>query len=321
MTNHRVVAVAFVALLTLSVVGGVATLGVVSASHGAEDSDYTVEPMNDRSPGAENVKYGQVVVADAGMGLRTVEELKAVFEEGNWVDCGPDSSEVWGIDRGNTHDGYGTDKSLQENTKTFSAGQDVFKAEFYSEEDFGPSTHLDDGDAIVSVAECIDNPDEAGWYQIEGSTSGVTENGERVTVSGQSHYFWICDCENEQEAREKLGRPPSEPEPTPEPESTPTPDPSGEETKSDGGDTTEAASTPTPTETATSTPTPTETATDSGGDETGGSGQGSGSGPESSSSSWDGHVVQTPTPGDGDGFGASVAVVAALVAGLYARRL
>ena len=210
MSARRVFGVAVAVLLAVSVVAGASALGVVSAGHGEADADYTVEPMSDRSPGATDVKYGQVVVAQAGVDFETLEEMEAVYEEGSWSGCGADDGEVFGIDRGNTHDGYETDEGLEENTKTFSAGEDVFRIEFYGEDDFGPSTHLEDGDAIVSVAECIDNPDEPGWYQISGSSTGVTEDGEEVTVGGESHYFWICECEDEEEAREELGPPPSE---------------------------------------------------------------------------------------------------------------
>ena len=336
MTTRRAAVSVFLAVLVgLSLsVGLAATVGVVGADHGEPDADYTVEPMSDRSPGAENVKYGQIVVGQTGEDFRTLEAMKAVYEEGSWADCGPDKSEVFGIDRGNTHDGYEIDEDLTDNTKTFSAGEDVFEVEFYGEDDFGSSTHLNSGDAVVSVAQCIDNPDGPGWYQISGSTTGVTEDGERKTISGDSHYFWICDCEDEAEAREELGPPPSEPRQTATPEGTPSGDGDGSDDTDDGSDGSgsgdesaeDTASSDDATEDAatgsdadgTAEPTATfEAASDS---ESGGSGGGGGSGGSAATGveagSWDDHRVSTPTPGDGDGFGGLVALVALLGAAL-----
>jgi hypothetical protein len=326
--------------LSLVAAGLVAGPGVVVANHGASDADYTVEPMDDRSPGATDVKYGQIVVGDAGVDLQTLESMEAVYEEGSWANCNPGDSDVFGIDRGNTHDGYGIDEELQDNTQSISAGEDVFRVEFYGENDFGPSTHLNDGDAVVSVAKCIDNPDEPGWYQITGSTTGVTEDGERVTVSGASHYFWICDCEGEAEAREQLGPPPSEDQDTETP-STPSgdggsgdaEDGSGAGTGEDaggatatgdggsGGDaTTEDAATG-GSDDGPGSSTPTETGGAMGDAGSSGSSQAAG-GDGGGAGSWDRYRIQTPTPGAGDGFGGGVALVAFLGAALlfYRRR-
>jgi PGF-CTERM protein len=318
--------VAFVAAVAVvAVAGGVAfgggSTGIAAASHGSGDADYTVEPMapEDRQPGATNVKYGQRVVADAGVDLRTLKQTTAVYEEGSWVNCGPDDGEIFGIDRGNTNEGYEVDESLQNNVKRFSAESDVFQVEFYGEDDFGESTYFDDGDAFISVAQCLNNPDEPGWYQISGSTTGVTESGEEKTFGGESHYFYICDCEDDAEARETLGPPPSEPEatPTPEPAETPAADNS-----SDG---TDANTSETPAPEATAADAGTESSDAAAGDEDG-SGESataeptptpeptaapaSTATPESTptESEWD--VVNTPTPGDGPGFGPLSALVA-----------
>jgi len=357
MSEFRTVVVAVALAVTLSVAGGASVL-VVGANHGAEDADYTVEPMSDRSPGATDVRYGQVVVAQAGIDFETLEEMRAVYDEGSWASCGADDGEEFGIDRGNTNDGYETDESLEEKTKTFSTGEDVFRVEFNGEDDFGPSTYLDDGDAVISVAVCIDNPDEPGWYQIEGSMTGVTEDGERVTQGGQSHYFWICDCEDESEAREELGPPPSEPEPTETPASS---DDGGEGTDDTPEDDTEtstegstdtAEDTRTEAEADTETETKTETETEASSDETGsastteadgtpeptatvesastmddeemasgeGGESGDGSDSDAGGDSWDDQRVRTPTPGSGAGFGAPLALGALLAAALLFRR-
>jgi PGF-CTERM protein len=307
----------FALLLVVSTAIGAVALfgGTAAASHGPDDANFTVEPM-DRSPGATDVKYGQIVVAHGGTDLETLEKTTAVYEAGSWENCGTDDGEVLGIDRGNTHQGYETDESLKNNVKRFSAGEDVFELEFNGEDDFGASTHFNDGDAFVSVAQCIDNPDEAGWYQITGSTTGVTPNGERVTFSSESHYFWIGDFENEEEARAELGPPPSEPQETP----TPTPTARDEDDADSGSDTdsdseggesdTAESTTATPTTTATATATPatgpaTETAEPT---------------PTQTAAEWEGQVVQSPTPGDGPGFGPAVALLSILAAAFLIRR-
>lgn len=345
MTARRVPISSLVVLaVSLSLLAGglVAASGVVGADHGEADADFTVEPMDDRSPGATDVKYGQVVVGQAGVDLETLESMEAVYEEGSWAGCGPDDSDVFGVDRGNTHDGYEVDEELQDNTKSFSAGEDVFRIEFYGEDDFGPSTHLDEGDAVVSVAKCIDNPDEPGWYQISGSTTGVTEDGERVTVSGTSHYFWVCDCEDETEAREELGPPPSEDGGTETP-ATPSGDDdsgdgsgdgsedggstdgdSGEATSTGGGSTEDSSAEEDAsnggTEDASGTPEPTETMEAMGDADSSGSTQAAANG--DGAGSWDSYRVQTPTPGTGDGFGGTVALLAFVGTALvfYRRR-
>lgn len=317
--SRRFVRVAAAVLALSMLVGSGVVLplghGVVTAGHGPADGDFTVEPMSDRSPGATDVKYGMIVVGTADVDYETLEKMTAVYEEGSFSRCGPGDSEVFGIDRGNTHNGYEVDESLEDNVKSFSAGENHFEVEFYDEEDFGSSTSLEQGDAIKSVATCMDNPDEPGWYQISGSTTGVTESGERVTIGSESHYFGICECQDEAEAREKLGPPPSEDDGTPTP--TPTPDSGSTAGDTSGGDTTgnsaatqdqrQHEATPTPNAAAAGpTPTPTGTAEPS-------------STPTDAAASWDRHVVRTPTPGDGDGFGGVVGLVAVVGAALLAR--
>lgn len=87
---------------------------------------------------------------------------------------------------------------------------------------------VDAGDEVVArVSNCIANPEEAGWYQGEL----LLHDRNDTVLDSRSHYYWICECENESEARERLGPPPSEmttPDgtstrtPTSTPDSTPT---------------------------------------------------------------------------------------------------
>jgi PGF-CTERM protein len=307
----------------------------VTASHGPESANFTVEPLSDRSPGAENVRYGQRVVATAGVDLATLEETTATYEAGSFSSCGPSDGETFGIDRGDTHARYGIDEDLTDNVKSFTAREDLFKVEFYGEDDFGASTHLDDGDEFVSVSTCIDNPDQPGWYRISGTTTGVTESGDRVTSSTESHYFWICDCEDEAEARETLGPPPSEPQATATPTATPTASPgdSGADGNGDSGEDAEdderaspQRATPTPSATtdegaATATATAGATAAAADGTPDGDGARGpEDAGTGTPTGEWDDHVLQTPTAAEGPGFGAAPALLGILAAILVLRR-
>lgn len=287
---RQVVAGSLVLLLVGTLAGFGGGVGLASAGHDPADANATIKPLGDRSPGATEVRYGQTVVATAGIDLDPLTRTLVTYEAGSWVNCGADNPpEVFGIDRGNTHEGYEIDEELMDNVKSFSAGEDELETTYYDENDFGASTHLDDGDQLVSVTECINNPDEPGWYRIEGLTEGVNSPGEQVSYGGYSHYFWICNCENEAEAREQLGPPPSEPEGTPTPSRTGAGD-SGDTTGTpagdDGGTTTPDSSDTTGTHTATRTPEPTPTPSPT----------------RTPPESWDEVVVRTPTASSGPGF-------------------
>lgn len=308
--------IALGAMVAVLLVGLAATSGVASAGHDPEAANYTVTPLEDRSPGAEDVRYGQTVVGTAGVDLETLTRTLAIYEEGSWSDCGPTSASVFGIDRGDTHDGYEIDEELTNNVKRFSAGEDRLETEYNGENDIGASTYLNDGDEFVSVADCIDNPDQPGWYQIAGRTTGVTADDEEVTFGGRSHYFWICDCADEAAAREQLGSPPSEPDATPTPVSTeaatrtdtdgtaaPADDEAGERT---------FASTETE-RTATPTATPGNVA-DQVTTDTAGSPRRTRTG--TATDSWAAIVYRTPTRKEGTGFGPIVALAALVIGAL-----
>lgn len=335
MQSARGIAIAITALLTVAVLGGGVPpggVGVATASHGPGSPNFTVEPIGDRSPGAEDVRYGQRVVATAGTDLETLERTTATYGAGSFASCGPGDGETFGIDRGSTRPGYGIDHDLTENVKSFTAREDLFRVEYYGEDDFGSSTHFDDGDEFVSVSTCIDNPNEPGWYRITGSTTGVTDSGDRVTFSSDSHYFWICDCEDEAEARERLGPPPSESRQTATP--TPTPAASAGNGTGDGGaeggtaDSEQASpkrATATPTATvAGGTATATGEATESAGDTRGGDGGDTDGAPDGATGTptgeWDDHVLETPTAAEGPGFGPAPALLAVLAAVHLLRR-
>jgi PGF-CTERM protein len=334
MRRKRGIVVAAAAVLAVATLAGAAPPGAVEvagASHGPESANFTVEPMSDRSPGAENVRYGQRVVATAGTDLQTLEKTTATYEDGSFESCGPSDGETFGIDRGSTHAGYEIDHDLTRNVKSFTARADLLRVEFYDGDDFGSSTYMNDGDEFVSVSTCIDNPDEPGWYRISGTTTGVTDDGERVTFSTDSHYFWICDCETETEAREELGPPPSEPQRTTTPTPTATDDGGADDGDSGGGtDDAERESpkrtTVTPTNPpaggeATATAESTDGPTDGWDDADDGTAAPTDGGTTTSTGEWDDHVLQTPTAAEGPGFGPAPALVAILATvGVLRRR-
>lgn len=318
MARARGVTVGVVA--TLLVVWLAATSGVASAGHDPDAVDFTVTPLEDRSPGAENVQYGETIRGTAGVDLETLTRTLGIYEAGSWADCGPTSASVFGIDRGDTHDGYDIDEELTNNVKSFSAGEDRLETKYNGEDDIGASTHVDDGDEFVVVADCIDNPDTPGWYQITGRTTGVTPGGETVTFGGESHYFWICNCEDETAAREQLGPPPSEPDPTPTPATTGTTTRSADE-RTDTSDAVNAATATTADTPADTGPTPTPTAeastvADAGETVTR-------TDPRTTTedtASWSAVVYRTPTRSEGTGFGPVVALAALLLGALLVGR-
>ncbi len=341
MRPERGIALAAGVVLVVSVLAGVVALGdggVAAASHGPDRANFTVVPTSDRSPGAEGVRYGQRVVSTGDTDLETLLRTTATYEEGSFSKCGPSDSETFGIDRGATISGYGVDEGLTDHVKSFTAEEDVFRVEYYGEDDFGASTHFDAGDEFVSVATCIDNPDRPGWYRISGSTTGVTERGERVTYGSESHYFWICNCRDEAEARRTLGPPPSEPQATATPAPTPAGSTGDARTGGEGGgsadgdgestgaseQTSPARATATPTgaaSAAAATATPTARPTGDAADAESGSDAASDGGAATPTEAWDDHVLQTPTAAEGPGFGPAPALVAILGAFLlYQRR-
>lgn len=179
---------------------------------------------------------------------------------------------------------------------------------------------------------CYQMPKDPGWYQINAFGNGTAFNGKEIEVDYKSHYFYICVCDSEQEARETLGPPPSE---SGGGGSTPTASPTPS-----GGDTATPTPTATPEPADPSTPTPqraTATPGDApaqGGSGGGGSGGGGGNNAASSGGSGGGGGQQaaprdtgtsgqlpvTPTIAEGPGFGAGLALLALAGAALLAAR-
>lgn len=260
-----------VVLLTVFVFAVTFTGGALADSHTESESPHygpdengnaTFEFLTQRDhyPGTQDaeVRYtmkGGDVFADVGAsdGIaadRFVVETDALDHS----DCTTENVAQFGIDRDDDGSHGQVDVDLLQHTKRTYYFDDGVAVEFYEYEDFGgdpPVIESEDrivlelSDAAADGA-CADTTSEMGWYSAETFLNGTgPENSESAderygfTIESEDNY--VCRCDNETEAKEKLG-PSVEPTPTPTPTSTPTP-----------------TETPTPTPTSTSTPTPTET--------------------------------------------------------------
>ena len=335
---------------------------VAVASHYDEDdydqgaSDFRVDtygdpPAEERAPGATDRSYWSESVTYGIPEGEKVYLTETVTYRPIPSDCAAEDTEEFGIDRDATYEGERRiDDSATESVKSFGKEEDVrgkyenrygqygdlattdwayverLEVQWYAPDDFGAPLEIYHGDRFVSAQrECLDSPDAAGWYRFASINQGEFENGTEVSqdVPTFSHWFYVCECANREEAVETLGPPPSEegktsggggegetPTPTAAAERTATATAGGDEDAGTGQESvtaTAAAETPTPvgpqTPASTATAAPTE---QSRGTPTG---------------DWDDRVLRTPTDADGGGFTPLVALVAAAAAvALAARR-
>lgn len=323
---HLRVSVTVALVFAMVLIAGFASVG--AASHGSP-ANFTVYPQEnaDRNPDATEATY---VMSSAGAdafetdtGLEIVDYYWLQSEQADFSSCAPDDARVFGIDRGNNNTGTQVDESLLQHMKNYNVGKSRITLDLYGPDDFGGDTiNLYTPDATVAVlGDCVENTGDAGWYQFTGFVNGTTYEGNYEEVRLTSHYFWIGDFENEEEAREELGPPPSADDDS---ASTPTPTLTATATETpDSGDDSTSEST------ATATQTPAETATPDNGDSD--DGESSDAEETATLESDDADDEQaggndgadgntTPTPGDGPGFGAAAALVGLLAAGLLAVR-
>ena len=334
---------------------------VAVASHYDEDdydqgaSDFRIDtyggpPAEGRAPGATDRSYWSESITYGIPEGEKVYLTETVTYRPIPSDCAAEDTEEFGIDRDATYEGERRiDDSATESVKSFGKEEDA-RAEFenrygqfgslattdwgyverlevqwYAPDDFGAPLEIYHGDRFVSAQrECLDNPDAAGWYRFASINEGEFENGTKVSqdVPTFSHWFYICDCTNREEAVETLGPPPSEeaeggdaedgtPTPTAAAERTATDTTSGGEGSADAdresatempaAGTATAAGAETPAPTATAAPTEQPRGTPTGG--------------------WDDRVLRTPTDAEGGGFTPLVAILAAGAAvALAARR-
>jgi PGF-CTERM protein len=331
---ERLVSTLLVCCLALALVAA----APAGAEHGSP-SNFTAIPY-DHTPGASDVTYEQHAVSPVSFDY--LDYIGATWQEGSFAGCGAANSDTFGIDRDNDAPGTKTDEGLAQYVEESKVDEDQFVADFYEKDDaIGSSTNLAKGDEFVSVTtNCFTNPAEPGWYQIKSSIGGTAPNGSYIEAKDISHYFYICDCANEQEARKKLGPPPSEPQQTATASPTATAEPTPTRTPPEDG-------TPFPSPTPTATPKQSTSApggatansadagtATQGGDagSTGGAGSDGGSGsagsgstapsesPTATGESWDSYVRETPTVADGPGFGGVTALFALVAAALVALR-
>ncbi len=317
-----------------------------------DSAGFTIEAVSpsDHYPGDINEENASLRYFSAGEDAfreNDAEEgiwFNQILVTADWIDytaCDTDNTAAFGIDRGNNNEGTQIDEDLvqyQRRSVFKDDGIDIF---FYNWEDFaGNPPYMAPEDAIVSeqgensnAGACLTMTNEPGWYQIHAFFNGTIanedctessndncepENKERVGGHLYTNYFYVCECDNEDEAYEALGPPPNEgPEPTETPESTPTP----EATETPAGDDSEA--TPAATETPEPADTPAETAGPAEPTATGNEGEGddgNAAAEQAAAGGDDGGAGGTPTPGDAPGFGPIAALIALLASTLLLYR-
>lgn len=318
--------VALLVLLCLAAAMAVLAAPAV-ASHG-DEANFTVQP-EERAPNASGATYDTWLEAEDS--YENVTHITYRLPEKAFYDCREDDIRAFGIDRGGTHSGLTTDEEPPTVYRDFDG--------YYFEVEIDGSIDLAAGDQVVaSVADCLYNPRDEGWY----TGQFFLYDDEDVILQSTSHDYWICECEDESEARERLGPPPSEssssPTPTPTEEPVVTDEPTPEPTPTDDPTPTESApatatststpaddDTPTPTETTRATTTdqatdddpaatPTPTAT--------GTASPEGTATEAADESEPVQPAEETetTPGSGPGFGVLAAVLALAAVALLARR-
>jgi len=303
----------------------------------------------DENPGGEyNASVNQFAAGtqesynDQGApdGLEQMKYLKIENQDIDFSECSSSNTAAFGIDRDNDASGTEVDLDLLRYLEQSKFNDHSIEVDFYEGDELGAPNPPDRGgkeagredgdsnaelypdDEIVSHqgyrsggGPCYGMPEEPGWYQIEGFTNGTSFSGSEARIETISHYFYICVCDSEEEAREQLGPPPSEDGSTDSStEQTATATETATATPGDTGSTEETATatgtaTPTPTETATATPTETVTPTPTaepgdgggGGDDGGSSSGDSGDGGSSDSGDNASQGTATATAGGSDG--------------------
>jgi len=283
-----------------------------------------------------------------------------------WIDYSEcdvtQNTKVFGIDKGNNNEGTKIDQDLVEHRKGSVLGAGGLTITFFDWGDLsGDPPYLSPADAVVAAqgtgsnaGPCLKMTSDPGWYQLRGFTNGTIaseckEEGnsdcepqtkERRGLNLFSNYVYICECDNEQQARSQLGPPPNEDDGSgsgsgggDSGDATPTPT----QQPATATPTSQPASTPTPTQQpATPTPTQASTRQQNGGDQqsggnnqqsggnnqrSGGNQQSGGQGSGQQGGGTGGQVDRgTPTIGEGPGFSAIAALVALLAAALVVGR-
>jgi len=316
-TQQRIVLVVASVVLLSTVVGATALTGVASSTSSASASphdngigtNYTVSLPNEKShqPGATSADIrhyssanGLFQETSSPKGFKRMDTLTIYSQDITFGTCSTENTKAFGIDRDNDNDGTKTDEGLLQHRKDSSFNEHSIYVNFFGEGSIaGSPVELHDEDQIVAAQDgCYGMPSEPGWYQINARINGTGFNGNYIDSADQgtirSHYFYVCDCASEQEAREKLGPPPSED------------GGSGDsDDSSDGGgsDGSTATATPAATSSDSGGSTPTATSSDSGGTATATSSSDDGSDSTATATSGGGTGTATATQSDKPGAG------------------
>jgi PGF-CTERM protein len=130
-------------------------------------------------------------------------------------ECNPLDARSLGIDRNDDDPGPKTDESLTDHLERNSFSEDRILLKFFDEGDLAgdPVTIRDEDQIASATSACFANPSEPGWYRVNGLLNGSGVNGqgeqEYQTFDTMSHYFYICECDSEAEAQDRLGPRPS----------------------------------------------------------------------------------------------------------------
>jgi PGF-CTERM protein len=280
----KIGAVVLSTLLVVSIVGAV-TFGSVVAEHPEDAPDYTQESnftiwhvsQSDHKPGDQQGSIRYSAAGEDAFRDQDAEEgvfIDYIIIDADWIDysdCDVDNTASFGIDRGNNNSGTQFDEDLVQHQKRADFRDDGITVEFYNWGDIPEDPpYMAPEDAIVAEqgensasGACLQYTDEPGWYRIDGFLNGTvadngrneqpSENAKDISTYVGSTWFYICDCESDEEAREELGQPPGETAYGGAPddnetsgESTPTATP---EAGADGNETNETSGESTPTAT------------------------------------------------------------------------
>lgn len=151
--------------------------------------------------------------------------------------CETTQARAFGVDRDNDQPGTETEPQnslipsyTAEIPQVRDDGKNVTTYSFYSEGEpgFGNDNSFDlykEDEIVASLADCYDQPDVPGWYRWVGGINGSNDGDPDDTTwqpeqwygndPGEyavtySHWYWICQCENRQDAIEKMGPPPTQ---------------------------------------------------------------------------------------------------------------
>lgn len=334
-TQSTSVALTMLVVLAAAGVGLVAATGSVAANHDSPANYTVVLPQQEGHyphDSADTSIWHLASTNEAFEGTSSpqgFEEADVLVIESQAIDfsnCGTSNTAAFGLDRGDDDPGTKTDQGLLQHREDSSFNDHSIVVKFFDEGDIaGSPVSINASDQIVAVQEeCYNMPNEPGWYQIFGTLNGTGYDGSSFEIDVNSHYYYICECDSEQEARQTLGPPPSESggEPTATATTTATAEPTDEATPTAEPD--ERTSTPEP-DARGDEPTVTATAKPSGPGNGQQSDQGSNGGQQqqprrTATPPGDYGVPVTPTIAEGPGFGAGLALLALAGAALVTLR-